>query len=268
MARCATFVVDRNCLFREGLKSILSNTRFRATGAGERFEELKPSVAGPVREILVIIGPSFTISSLLHEISAIRARHPQARVVVFADQYAADELAQASSAGTNALLSRSISPESLISSLELVLSGEMVISTEIFASLVTRMAHAPLAQLARAESITLLSSNTLVDGLAEAQAPSGSSVEPGSSAARDSMIPRLSARETAILECLIRGETNKVIARRFDVAEATVKVHVKAILRKIQVKNRTQAAIWAVDHGVQSVPGGTNRDTNGARTGA
>src|SRR5262249_5667887 len=58
----------------------------------------------------------------------------------------------------------------------------------------------------------------------------------------------LTDRETAILTCLTEGQSNKRIARRFGVAEATVKVHIKAILRKIRAKNRTQAAIWAVDH--------------------
>ena len=56
---------------------------------------------------------------------------------------------------------------------------------------------------------------------------------------------KFSNREAEILECLTRGEANKLIARKFDITEATVKVHIKAILRKIQVKNRTQAAIWA-----------------------
>ena len=50
------------------------------------------------------------------------------------------------------------------------------------------------------------------------------------------------------MQCLMQGAPNKIIARQLDVAEATVKVHVKAILRKIQVANRTQAAMWAVEH--------------------
>ena len=41
------------------------------------------------------------------------------------------------------------------------------------------------------------------------------------------------------------GEANKVIARKLDITEATIKVHVKSILRKIGAGNRTQAAIWA-----------------------
>ncbi|MGO4525355.1 LuxR C-terminal-related transcriptional regulator [Microvirga sp. 2MCAF35] len=62
----------------------------------------------------------------------------------------------------------------------------------------------------------------------------------------------LSARETAVLECLIEGASNKVIARMLDITEATVKVHVKAILRKLKAKNRTQAAIWASTHIVKT----------------
>jgi len=55
----------------------------------------------------------------------------------------------------------------------------------------------------------------------------------------------LSSRETQILRCLERGQSNKLIARELDIAEATVKVHVQALLRKMQVTNRTQAAMAA-----------------------
>jgi DNA-binding CsgD family transcriptional regulator len=58
----------------------------------------------------------------------------------------------------------------------------------------------------------------------------------------------LSGREMGILRCLMQGESNKIIARQFDITEATVKAHIKAILRKICVRNRTQAAVWAHNH--------------------
>jgi two-component system, NarL family, nitrate/nitrite response regulator NarL len=67
----------------------------------------------------------------------------------------------------------------------------------------------------------------------------------------DLMGCKLSTRETQILNCLRQGAPNKAIARRLDVAEATVKVHIKAILRKIGVANRTQAAIWASQRATQ-----------------
>ncbi len=69
----------------------------------------------------------------------------------------------------------------------------------------------------------------------------------------DTVAPQLSPREKSILRCLIEGDSNKCIARKIDIAEATVKVHVKAILRKIRVQNRTQAAIWAMNHGALAV---------------
>ena len=58
--------------------------------------------------------------------------------------------------------------------------------------------------------------------------------------------PALSSRETAILKRLMLGSSNKAIAYKMAITEATVKVHIKSILRKIRARNRTQAAIWAV----------------------
>jgi two-component system nitrate/nitrite response regulator NarL len=48
---------------------------------------------------------------------------------------------------------------------------------------------------------------------------------------------------------LVEGYSNKVIAHRIGIAEATVKTHIKAILRKVRVQNRTQAAVWAMNKG-------------------
>ena len=59
----------------------------------------------------------------------------------------------------------------------------------------------------------------------------------------------LSSREMDILRELGIGQSNKMIAVRLGIAEATVKVYVKRILRKIGVCNRTQAALWAAAHG-------------------
>ncbi|GLK45844.1 MULTISPECIES: LuxR C-terminal-related transcriptional regulator [Novosphingobium] len=64
---------------------------------------------------------------------------------------------------------------------------------------------------------------------------------------------KLSQRENDVLCCLMAGYSNKRIARKLLVTEATVKVHVKAILRKLNVANRTQAAMWATTHGVPAL---------------
>jgi two-component system nitrate/nitrite response regulator NarL len=76
--------------------------------------------------------------------------------------------------------------------------------------------------------------------------------DPLSASGHEYVLPatlKLSDREIQILDGLVRGQANKVIARKCDITEATVKVHMKSILRKIRVGNRTQAAIWALEHG-------------------
>jgi two-component system nitrate/nitrite response regulator NarL len=64
---------------------------------------------------------------------------------------------------------------------------------------------------------------------------------------------KLSNREKQVLSLLQCGYTNKVIARELSIAEATVKVFVRSILQKARAKNRTEVAIWAVNHGVGRV---------------
>ncbi|MFD2250365.1 DNA-binding NarL/FixJ family response regulator [Pseudochelatococcus lubricantis] len=56
----------------------------------------------------------------------------------------------------------------------------------------------------------------------------------------------LSPREIAVLELLSEGQSNKYIARELDIAEPTVKCHVKSILRKLNVRNRFEAAMWVL----------------------
>jgi two-component system nitrate/nitrite response regulator NarL len=58
--------------------------------------------------------------------------------------------------------------------------------------------------------------------------------------------PKLSERELSILDGIVRGYQNKMIARACGITEATVKVHMKSILRKIRVGNRTQAAVVCI----------------------
>ncbi|MDT8342867.1 MAG: response regulator transcription factor [Thermohalobaculum sp.] len=60
--------------------------------------------------------------------------------------------------------------------------------------------------------------------------------------------PTLSNREIEIAAALRDGHSNKIIARKLDITESTVKTHLKAILRKIGAQNRTQVAIWAVEN--------------------
>jgi two-component system nitrate/nitrite response regulator NarL len=61
----------------------------------------------------------------------------------------------------------------------------------------------------------------------------------------------LCPRERSILQCLTVGRSNKEIARELSLSEATVKAHVKVIMRKLKARNRTQAAIWGIANGME-----------------
>ena len=62
--------------------------------------------------------------------------------------------------------------------------------------------------------------------------------------------PELSAREEEVLALLARGLPNKLIARRLGISERTVKGHLTRIFERIGVADRTQAALWAREHGL------------------
>ncbi len=59
----------------------------------------------------------------------------------------------------------------------------------------------------------------------------------------------LTPREIEVLKCLARGDSNREIAMELDVSVRTVTTHVRNILDKLDLANRTQAAIYAVEHG-------------------
>jgi two-component system nitrate/nitrite response regulator NarL len=65
-----------------------------------------------------------------------------------------------------------------------------------------------------------------------------------------SEMKKLTPREGEMLAQLALGLSNKEIARKLDVAESTVKIHLQSILKKLGVNNRVQAAIYAVEHGL------------------
>jgi DNA-binding NarL/FixJ family response regulator len=67
-----------------------------------------------------------------------------------------------------------------------------------------------------------------------------------------SALQTLTERECDVLRCIARGESNKEIARRFKLTEGTVKGYVSAVLAKLNVADRTQAALYAVKHGLEA----------------
>ena len=69
----------------------------------------------------------------------------------------------------------------------------------------------------------------------------------------------LTPRELEILKHLSEGQSNKVIAQRLEITDGTVKLHVKAVLRKLGVRSRVEAAVMAVENRFRRHDGGTKK---------
>jgi two-component system, NarL family, nitrate/nitrite response regulator NarL len=217
-----TFILQSDGLFREGLRLILSKTRFRPQGCGAELDELTGIPND--RPILFIVGIGGKHDLIC---KTIRSQYPFAFIVAVGDETNHKHLTGTLDEGANAVLFSSITPNALVSSLHAVVNGELIVidarlwSLEVQAKAEERLASPELQDVAS------------WDAQSEAQT-----------------VKLLSAREIAILERIVRGDSNKHVARFFKIAEPTVKAHVKAILRKIGASNRTQAAIWALNHRV------------------
>ena len=204
MTTSRTILIEPNRLFRDGLKQLLNGTRFEV-GAEFNTVDLALTAAETAETPeLVISGQPVTDEA---DLRALRQAFLTARIVVLADDLSVDVLRAAMGSGADGFLSKSVSPEALIQSLQLVMLGEKVFPTNLAAMLL---------------DIT---------------------------AAPRHSLRGLSPREQEILQALVTGASNKVIAYKLGITEATVKVHLKTLLRKIDVNNRTQAAIWAMNNG-------------------
>ena len=213
-----TFILQRDGLFREGLRLILSGTRFHPHGCGIDLDDL--SEIPRDRPVLFIIGVGPKQAVIC---SRIRDEYPMAFVVAVADESDSGSLASALEDGANAALFSSVSPDALVSTLQAVINERLILIDSRLWSLGIQQ---------RAE-----------------ERPPSSAENDGSETADEVLATKqLSSREIAILERIVRGDSNKHVARFFNIAEPTVKAHVKAILRKLGANNRTQAAIWAVNH--------------------
>jgi two-component system nitrate/nitrite response regulator NarL len=247
-----TILIEPNPLLREGLGRILRGSRFRLLHAAPKIDAL--SRLRPNSRALLCIMGAHEDCSTPHQICQIKEHFCAGQVVVLSARCDFTNVLAALRAGANGYLINTISCESLLKSLELITLNETVISFEFLSSLNAaapppwkeELASAPSAGFAaNARSAAAGEAPNVLDNETAPSLEAGAplSGELGLARARHD----LSRRELTILRCLTSGASNKMIARELDISEATVKVHVKAILRKIRVHNRTQAAIWAMN---------------------
>jgi two-component system nitrate/nitrite response regulator NarL len=209
-----TILLCQNALIRSGISHLLSGTHFF----------ISEETADHPRElpILCLLYIDQVTDEVTVTIERLKAHRPSARVVVLTNHMEPAALVPAFQAGLDGLCPTAMDRATLIKALELVMLGETFISAAVTKTLFQQSQACP-------------------------QSHGGRSTTPAS--ANDFPYEsRLSDREAQILHLLTKGASNKLIARDLGVAEATIKVHVKAILRKVKAPNRTAAAMWAQQH--------------------
>ena len=202
----------QSLLFREGFKLFLAKDKLSIA----REEQSLPAALSFLRSTgepinLVVYEYSDNQNADLDCLAAISSEFPQTIIVMLAGGATSDVLESAINGGVRGILPNTISAAALNLVLQLLLAGENIMT------LPAGVATSPRPISAVTPAI-----------LCEPRTP-------------------LSPREDEVLSLLKEGSPNKVIARKLDMAEATVKVHIKSLLRKIEVGNRTQAAIWATN---------------------
>ncbi|MGL1832051.1 two-component system response regulator NarL [Rhodocyclaceae bacterium SMB388] len=203
-------VIDDHPLFRKGLAQLLRNV--------SEFELVAEAASGSeglacvlrYRPDLLLLDLNMKEMSGLDVLRQIRQADLDTRVVMVTVSDAAEDLVAALRAGADGYLLKDMEPEAMIDALKSAAAGRIVVSDAL--------THLMAAALRK---------DTRPDNPSEAG---------------------LTEQEQRILERIAGGLSNKLIARELDIAEGTVKVHVKHILRKLNLRSRVEAAVWAVEH--------------------
>lgn len=213
-------LVGNGSFLKEGVTRLLRSANFRVATSVSRAEDFLSSNVHPRQLLFLIVHTCDDFVVVAEQIELLRRSSPGGRIAVVTDCYRQEEMTAAFRTGSNGYFVDVMKSDVFIKSIELVMIGEVVFP-RAFLGLVFGPEGAPRDHVG----------------------PSDANHE-FFATPRDAVIPQLSPREKAILRCLVEGESNKSIARKFQITEGTVKCHVKATLRKIRVNNRTQAAIW------------------------
>ena len=145
----------------------------------------------------------------IETLSALKRADVIAKIIIFSVSDNESDVLQAIKYGAAGYLLKDEEPDSIILNINRAVNGEIVLS-------------APLNQI-----------------LARSLVGDTKKINP---------IQKLTPREIDILKCLTQGKSNKVIGNKFSITEATVKVHVKNLLKKLKLKTRVEASLWAKDN--------------------
>jgi two-component system nitrate/nitrite response regulator NarL len=210
-------LIDDHALVRKGLEELLQSRGIQvaaSVGSGEEGLRRARELAADVI-LLDVKMPGMTGIETLKQLRAAGVLTP---VVMLTMSQEDADLVAALRAGAQGYLLKDIEPEALVPALAAVVQGDKVVAQEMVGTLARLVGGEPAPER-------------------EVKRPRAPFAD-------------LTPRELEILGCLADGSSNKMIARELEITEGTVKLHVKAILRKLGVRSRVEAAVAAVEHGL------------------
>ncbi len=211
-------LVDDHTLFRAGLCDLLTRRKIKVVAAvGSGSEGLIEAAKAELDIILLDMRmPEMDGISVLKK---LKEAHPDLPVAMLTTSSDESDLVGALRNGAQGYLLKDMEPDDLVVALREIIAGKTVVAPDL----------APV-----------LASAVQGDNQKEEE--------------KDDPFAVLTPREFEILTLLAEGQSNKVIARNLGISDGTVKLHVKAILRKLNISSRITAAVMAVEHGVKKSP--------------
>jgi len=208
-------IIDDHTLFRAGLEDLLVRRGIEVVAAVGSGQEGLKSVS-ELKPDIVLLDMRMPEMGGLTVLSQLKKAYSSLRVAMLTTSNDESDIVEALRSGAQGYLLKDMEPDELVVALRSIIAGETVVAPEL----------APiLAKVVRGETI---------DDEKEANPFS-----------------KLTPREYEILTLLAEGQSNKVIARNLGISDGTVKLHVKAILRKLEVSSRITAAVMAVEAGIK-----------------
>jgi DNA-binding NarL/FixJ family response regulator len=208
-------LVDDDDLMRAGLTAVLSSDETIEVVGEASDGHAAVERATALRPDVVLMDvrmPSLDGIAATREVLAVS---PDVRVVILTTFEQDDYIFGALSAGASGFLLKRTRPEDLIAAIHTIAAGDSLLSPSVTRTVIDRMARQP--------------------------APDASS---------ETRLDELTPREREVLELIARGLSNGEIAAALVVEESTVKTHVKRILRKLRLRDRVHAVIFAYESGL------------------
>ncbi|UJF18164.1 two-component system response regulator NarL [Vibrio sp. SS-MA-C1-2] len=206
--KASILLIDDHPMLCQGLKHLISMSPNMEVIAMAHSGSEGIELAKEHDPDLILLDLNMPVMNGLDTLIALRNEHVSSRIVMFTVSNYKGDLITLIKSGADGYLLKDMEPEQLLESIDKACNGEMVLSNEL----------APM----------------LLEGLRE-------------KSSSQQNIADLTRRELQTAKLIAKGMTNKMIAKKLEISEGTVKVYVKSILKKLSLRSRVELAIWILE---------------------